>query len=203
MGTTWRDEEKVKEYVGRVGRLAARQAGEAELVEALPADVSRVLDLGCGDGRLTLFAEIVGLLRPGGVFTNLEVVQCATPELHEELNRRIERPDGDPEDILAPVEPQRGCATPASRTSTATGAGAASPCWWVERRRTTPRRRVRSASRRRGAERAPSVDGPSAHQPVELDGLVEALQRLGTRGAELEVRGGAVTNGVIDEHLAR
>ena len=178
MGTTWRDEEKVQEYVGRVGRLAARQAGEAELVEALPAEVSRVLDLGCGDGRLialvlgarpgateaigldssppmidlarerfrdddrvdvrahdlreplpaqgafdvvtsgfaihhlpherkqSLFAEIAGLLRPGGVFANLEVVQCATPELHEEFNRRIERPGGDPEDVLAPVEPQ-------------------------------------------------------------------------------------------------
>ena len=178
MGATWRDEEKVQEYVGRVGRLAARQAGEAELVEALPTEVSRVLDLGCGDGRLmalvlgarpaaieaigldssppmielarqrfaddervdvrehdlrqplptlgtfdvvtsgfaihhlpherkqSLFAEIAGLLRPGGVFANLEVVQCATPELHEEFNRRIERPGGDPEDVLAPVEPQ-------------------------------------------------------------------------------------------------
>jgi tRNA (cmo5U34)-methyltransferase len=175
---TWRDAAKVEEYVGRVGRLAARQAGEAELVEALPADVARVLDLGCGDGRLaalvldarpdtteavaldssppmlelarerfrgdtrvevrehdlagalpdlgpfdvvvsgfaihhlaharkrSLFGEIVGALRPGGVFANLEVVQCATPELHEEFNRRIDRPGGDPQDVLAAVEPQ-------------------------------------------------------------------------------------------------
>jgi SAM-dependent methyltransferase len=177
---TWRDEAKVAEYVGRVGRLAARQAGEAELVEALPADVARVLDLGCGDGRLaalvldarpdateavgldssppmlelarerfrddprvevrehdlvdplpalgpfdvvvsgfaihhlaherkrSLFAEVVAALRPGGVFANLEVVQCATPELHEEFNRRIDRPGGDPQDVLAEVEPQLG-----------------------------------------------------------------------------------------------
>ena len=175
---TWRDEDKVAEYVGRVGRLAARQAGEVELVEALPADVRRVLDLGCGDGRLaalvlearpaavaaialdssppmlelararfqadgrvevrahdlddalpamgafdvvvsgfaihhlaherkrTLFGEIVAVLRSGGVFANLEVVQCATPELHEEFNRRIDRPGGDPQDVLAEVEPQ-------------------------------------------------------------------------------------------------
>jgi tRNA (cmo5U34)-methyltransferase len=175
---TWRDEAKVDEYVGRVGRLAARQAGEAEMVESLPPNVTRVLDLGCGDGRLTalvldvrpevaeavgldssppmirlarerfdgdarveirehdlrdplpteggvdvvvsgfaihhlahtrkqsLFAEIAHLLRPGGVFANLEVVQCATPELHEEFNRRIERPGGDPEDVLAGVEEQ-------------------------------------------------------------------------------------------------
>jgi SAM-dependent methyltransferase len=177
---TWKDPGKVAEYVGRVDRLAARAAGEAELVEALPATVERMLDLGCGDGRLIalvlgarshasqafgldssppmlelarqrfrddprvmieahdlndplpelglfdvvvsgfavhhlahvqkqrLFGEIVAILRPGGVFTNLEVVQCATPELHEEFNRRIGRPGGDPEDVLAEVEPQLG-----------------------------------------------------------------------------------------------
>jgi tRNA (cmo5U34)-methyltransferase len=178
VGSSWRDEEKVQEYVGRVGRLAARRAGEAELIEALPASVERVLDLGCGDGRLaalvlaarpdaiesigldssppmialarerfrddgrvtirehdlglslpglgqfdvivsgfaihhleherkrSLFSEINRSLRPGGTFMNLEVVQCATPELHEEFNRRIERPGGDPEDVLAGVEDQ-------------------------------------------------------------------------------------------------
>lgn len=178
MATSWKDEAKVGEYVERVGRLAARRAGEAELVEALPEEVERVLDLGCGDGRLidvvlaarpavtravgldssppmlalagtrfaddvrveigahdlaqplpdlgpfdvvvsgfaihhlpherkqSLFTEVRAALRPGGVFANLEVVQCATPELHEEFNRRIERPGGDPEDVLAEVEPQ-------------------------------------------------------------------------------------------------
>ena len=180
MGPTWRDEEKVEEYVGRVGRLAARGAGEAELAEALPDGVDGVLDLGCGDGRLMavaiearpavtrvvgldnsppmlerarvrfagdgrvrvqahdlreplplgalgsfdavlsgfaihhldherkrgLFAEIVRALRPGGAFANLEVVECATPELQEEFYRRIERPGGDPEDVLAPVDAQ-------------------------------------------------------------------------------------------------
>ena len=175
---TWKDGEKVQEYLGRVGRLEARRAGEAELLQAIPAAVHRMLDLGCGDGRLislvmgarpelreavgldnsppmieharaqfaddgrveirehdlreplpaladldlvvsgfaihhltderkrSLFAEIVDVLRPGGVFANLEVVQCATPELQEEFYRRIERPGGDPEDVLAPVEPQ-------------------------------------------------------------------------------------------------
>jgi SAM-dependent methyltransferase len=175
---SWKDEDKVGEYLTRVGRLEARRAGEAELVEALPGVVDRVLDLGCGDGRLTalvldarpelveavgldvsppmlgrarerfwgdervtitehdlreplpqrgvfdlivsgfaihhlqderkrsLFEEVVARLRPGGVFANLEVVQCATPELHEEFNRRIGRPGGDPEDVLAPVGAQ-------------------------------------------------------------------------------------------------
>ncbi len=166
------------EYTGRVGRLAARQAGEVELLDALPDAVTTIVDLGCGDGRLielaldahpeitkaigldnsppmldlarqrfegralvtivehdlddtlvglrdidamisgfaihhlsherkqSLFGEIVMALRPGGVFVNLEVVQCATAELHEEFNRRIGRPGGDPQDILAEVEPQ-------------------------------------------------------------------------------------------------
>ena len=175
---TWHDHEKVDEYVGRVNRLAARQAGEVELVEALPEQVERVLDLGCGDGKLaavvlearpdaaeavgidrsapmldlarqrfaqeprarllehdleqplpdlgtfdvivsgfaihhlederkqSLLAESAAVLRPGGAFANLEVVRCATDELQEEFYRRIERPGGDPEDRLAPIEPQ-------------------------------------------------------------------------------------------------
>jgi SAM-dependent methyltransferase len=175
---TWKDPDKVQEYVGRVGRLAARAAGEAELLEALPKHVERVLDLGCGDGRLTalvldarpgvveaigldnsrpmldlagerftgdarvaiqehdlqeplpelgafdvivagfaihhlahgrkqsLFAEIASCLCPDGRFANLEVVQCASPELQEEFHRRIGKPGGDPEDVLAGVDEQ-------------------------------------------------------------------------------------------------
>jgi tRNA (cmo5U34)-methyltransferase len=178
MSTSWKDESKAVEYLGRVDRLAARRAGEAEMAEALPPSVARVLDLGCGDGRLialvlaerpgavdaigldnsppmlglarerfrddrrvtieehdlarplpdigrfdvivsgfaihhlshdrkqSLFAEVAEILRPGGVFANLEVVACATPELHAEFNRRIGRIAGDPEDILAEVGPQ-------------------------------------------------------------------------------------------------
>lgn len=176
--TTWKDSAKVEEYTGRVGRLAARLAGEQELAEALPATVARAMDLGCGDGRLldlvltsrtetvegigidssppmldlarerfaedkrvtivegdlqqsisghgsfdvivsgfaihhltddrkrSLFGEIASALRPGGVFANLEVVACASPELQEEFNERIGRPGGDPEDLLAPIGDQ-------------------------------------------------------------------------------------------------
>lgn len=50
---TWQDPAKVEEYGGRVGRIPARIAGEAELLDTLPHVVRRILDLGCGDGRLT------------------------------------------------------------------------------------------------------------------------------------------------------
>jgi SAM-dependent methyltransferase len=177
---TWSDPAKVDEYVGRVGRLAPRLAGEAALVELLPASPRRILDLGCGDGRLTalvldarpgvqdaialdsspamltrardrfreeprvqvferdlvdpitsfgafdvvvsgfaihhlvdtrkvaLLHEVASQLRPGGVYANLEVVASATPELHAEFRRAIERAADDPEDKLVDVETQLG-----------------------------------------------------------------------------------------------
>jgi tRNA (cmo5U34)-methyltransferase len=49
----WNDGEQVAWYLERIGRLEARRSGEQMLVEALPAAPRRVLDLGCGDGRLT------------------------------------------------------------------------------------------------------------------------------------------------------
>jgi SAM-dependent methyltransferase len=58
------------------------------------------------DRKRSLFGEIASRLRPWGLFANLEVVECATPELHEEFNRRIGRPGGDPQDVLAGVEEQ-------------------------------------------------------------------------------------------------
>lgn len=58
------------------------------------------------DRKRSLFSEIAASLRPGGVFANLEVVACATPELQAEFHRRIGRAAGDPEDILASVEDQ-------------------------------------------------------------------------------------------------
>ncbi len=48
----WSEHAQVEEYLGRVGRLAPRLAGEAALVEVLPSRPERVADLGCGDGRL-------------------------------------------------------------------------------------------------------------------------------------------------------
>jgi tRNA (cmo5U34)-methyltransferase len=56
--------------------------------------------------KQAIFAEVVGLLDPGGTFANLEVVASPTPELQAEFEAAIGRPGGDPEDRLAPVEDQ-------------------------------------------------------------------------------------------------
>ncbi len=51
--------------------------------------------------KRTLFGEIHAVLRPGGVFANLELVASATPELHERFRREIGRAEDDPADRLA------------------------------------------------------------------------------------------------------
>ncbi|HKA14362.1 MAG TPA: class I SAM-dependent methyltransferase [Myxococcota bacterium] len=56
--------------------------------------------------KQALFAEAARMLRPGGLFANLEVVECATELLQRRFYDAIGRPDGDPEDRLAPIEPQ-------------------------------------------------------------------------------------------------
>lgn len=58
--------------------------------------------------KRSLFAEVFDLLRPGGVFANLEHVASPTDALHEQFMAAIGEV-GDPEDpanILAPVEDQ-------------------------------------------------------------------------------------------------
>jgi SAM-dependent methyltransferase len=53
------------------------------------------------DRKRELFAEIHALLRPGGVFANLDLVLAPTAELHERFRRAIGRPEDDPADRLA------------------------------------------------------------------------------------------------------
>jgi SAM-dependent methyltransferase len=60
-GERWSDHSKAHEYLHRVGTLAPRIAGEGVLAEILPEAPERVLDLGCGDGRL---ADLVLRERP-------------------------------------------------------------------------------------------------------------------------------------------
>ncbi|HWI21437.1 MAG TPA: class I SAM-dependent methyltransferase [Baekduia sp.] len=62
MGREYDGEEKVADYLGRVSWIPLREAGETMLFERLPPGPLRVLDLGCGDGRLL---DLVLQHRPG------------------------------------------------------------------------------------------------------------------------------------------
>ncbi len=53
-----------------------------------------------------LFAEVRGLLTPGGAFADLDLVSAATRELHERFRREIGRPEDDPADRLADLADQ-------------------------------------------------------------------------------------------------
>lgn len=48
----WTSESQTAWYLERIGRIESRRAGEQVLLEVLPPSPRRVLDLGCGDGRL-------------------------------------------------------------------------------------------------------------------------------------------------------
>ena len=74
--TGWDAPEKVAEYVGRIGTVPQRLAGEAALVEFLPPAPSRALDLGCGDGRLV---RLLLDARPG--LDELVAVDASPPML--------------------------------------------------------------------------------------------------------------------------
>lgn len=52
----WSDPAQIDWYVRRIGKLEARRAGEQMLVDVLPTEPRRLVDLGGGDGRLTALA---------------------------------------------------------------------------------------------------------------------------------------------------
>lgn len=51
--------------------------------------------------KRALFGEVRGLLAPGGVFANLDLVSSASPQIHERFRREIGRDEDDPSDRLA------------------------------------------------------------------------------------------------------
>lgn len=55
-----------------------------------------------------LFEEVHGLLVPGGVFANLDLVRSASARLHERFRREIGRVEDDPTDRLAGLDEQMG-----------------------------------------------------------------------------------------------
>jgi len=50
--TEWRSVDHASAYLKRADQVPHRAAGEAALLDEIPGDVRRVLDLGSGDGRL-------------------------------------------------------------------------------------------------------------------------------------------------------
>lgn len=178
----WPDAEHALAYLRKADAIPHRTEGEAELLAQLPDDVGRVVDLGCGDGRLLalvlaahpharglavdfspvmleraetrfaddervavvahdldapidalaapgsvdavvssfavhhvvderkrgIYAEVFGLLRPGGVLANLEHVASPDADLHRRFLGRlgIDPADDDPSNKLASVDTQ-------------------------------------------------------------------------------------------------
>lgn len=51
--SSWSDPDRVEHYLARIGGIEARGAGEKVLATLLPVAPRAVLDLGCGDGRLS------------------------------------------------------------------------------------------------------------------------------------------------------
>jgi tRNA (cmo5U34)-methyltransferase len=99
----WRDPEHVAGYLQRIGRLEARQAGEQMLLEVVPPRPERVLDLGCGDGRL---AALVLEARP--TVTEVVAVDLSPPMLERARDRfagdpRVDVREWDLNDPLGPL----------------------------------------------------------------------------------------------------
>lgn len=181
-GEEWTtDPERVHRYLDRADEFPHRTEGESVLLEHVPRSARRILDLGCGDGRLiallqadrpellgvgldfseimlaaarerfaaeervelvahdlseplpplgrfdavvssmaihhlaherkrSLYAEVLELLEPGGVFANFEHVASPTERLHQAFFAAIEEPleNEDPSDRTLDVETQLG-----------------------------------------------------------------------------------------------
>jgi tRNA (cmo5U34)-methyltransferase len=98
---TWHDDAKVGEYLGRIGRLEARLAGERALAETLPDGATSVRDLGCGDGRLAAL-----VLGTGPSIERVVAVDASPPMLAAARERfaddaRVSIVEGD---LNAPVD---------------------------------------------------------------------------------------------------
>jgi len=82
----WSSAEHALQYLRRADSIPHRTEGESVLLEFVPPDARRILDLGSGDGRLLALAKAD---RPHTGFVALDF----SPTMLEALHRRF---DGDP-----------------------------------------------------------------------------------------------------------
>ena len=92
----WRSAEHALEYLGFADDIPHRTEGERTLLEFLPPEVGRVLDLGSGDGRLL---ALVKLARPGVTAVAVDFSDVMLERLHarfgDDASVRIVRHDLD------------------------------------------------------------------------------------------------------------
>jgi tRNA (cmo5U34)-methyltransferase len=78
----WQDTEHALAYLQRADRIPHRVAGESALLDEIPLDARRLLDLGAGDGRLLALALLARPLARG-------VAVDFSPPLLERLRARF------------------------------------------------------------------------------------------------------------------
>ncbi len=77
----WSSASHALDYLSRADSIPHRTEGEATLLEFIPRDVASVLDLGCGNGRLT---RLVKIDRPAADYTALDFSPAMLASLREE-----------------------------------------------------------------------------------------------------------------------
>ena len=101
-GEEWiEDAERVRGYLARADEFPHRLEGEGVLLEHVPRDVRRVLDLGAGDGRLlaSLLAERTEMRGIGVDFSELMLAQARERFAADERIELIEH------DLAEPLPP--------------------------------------------------------------------------------------------------
>lgn len=83
----WSSREHVKDYLERADSISHRQEGETALLEFIPANARRILDLGTGDGRL--LALVWDLLAQGDRARSEAVAVDFSPAMLEAVRQRF------------------------------------------------------------------------------------------------------------------
>jgi tRNA (cmo5U34)-methyltransferase len=78
----WSSDEHALDYLRRADSILHREEGEAALLEFVPVDARRILDLGSGGGRLL---GLVKAVRPGAEFVALDF----SPAMLDALGKRF------------------------------------------------------------------------------------------------------------------